>query len=455
MASFRFPSTTLERTRAISKNFFLHIHTARIDPYVLSPSYSLGLGIVAVSLLFILMTSGMLLLLYYTPSVERAYFSILDITYMVPGGRILRNLHRWSAHGLVLMTLLHMSRVFYTGAYGKNRRLIWYSGLTLLILVLSFSFSGYLLPWDQLAYWAVTIASNIANATRELGLPAAMDPGSFIKYLLLGGDQVGQATLTRFFMMHVIFLPVTTLFMTSYHFWRMRKSDGLFTPSPGGTTNSGMSPDDADNEAAGNEKIFSWPVLTWAEVAVFVITLTVVLLFAFLLDAPLRAMADPALPENPAKSPWYFLGVQELVSYSAFGGGIAIPLLLMTGLFLIPVIDREHRHPGIWFSGRDGFRITVISLLFALPAAAGAIFIAPLTATLTKGHPLFTILFNPGFILMLVYVIWSLLIGRIYRSTRLSAIALFTVSAAGFFVFTITGIWLRGMDWQLIWPWNL
>jgi hypothetical protein len=174
-----------------------------------------------------------------------------------------------------------------------------------------------------------------------------------------------------------------------------------------------------------------------------------------LLDAPLRAMADPALPENPAKSPWYFLGVQELVSYSAFSGGIAIPLLLITGLFLMPVFDREQRAPGIWFSGKDGIRIAVISMLFAFPAAAGVIFIAPFTAALTKGHPLYTIFFNPGIILMLLYIIWSLLIGRIYRSTRLSAIALFTVSVAGFIVFTVTGIWLRGMDWQFIWPWNV
>jgi quinol-cytochrome oxidoreductase complex cytochrome b subunit len=443
MPGLRSPSSPLERTRAISKNFFLHIHTAKLDPYVLRPAYTFGLGIIAVSLFVILLCSGILLLFYYTPSVERAYFSILDITYVVPGGRFLRNLHRWSAHGMVFITLLHLARVFYTGAYSRGRGLVWVSGIILLILVLSFSFSGYLLPWDQLAYWAVTIASNITNATRELAIPAGIDPGRLFKAFLLGGEQVGQSTLTRFFLLHVVFLPVTTLLMLGYHFWRMRKSDGLCIPrQPAGEQNVGTEPP---------SKLQSWPVLVWAEVSIFVATLAAVLLFAYLFDAPLRSMADPALPENPAKSPWYFLGVQELVSYSAFTGGIVIPLALLTGLFLIPALDREDRLPGIWFSGRQGFRIFLYSMVFALPATIGAVALSPFTAQLFRGNTILTILLNPGMFLAVVFAVWALLIGRTYHSPRFSAIALFTVSATGFVVLTITGLWFRGPDWQFIW----
>ncbi len=449
------PSTTLERTRAISKNFFLHIHSARLDPYILKPNFTFGLGVVAVSLFIILATSGILLLFYYTPSIERAYFSILDITYVVSGGRFLRNLHRWSAHGLVFITMLHMARVFFTGAYYRGRGLVWYSGLILLILVLSFSFSGYLLPWDQLAYWAVTIGANIANATRDLGIPVFMDPGRFIKNLLLGGDRVGQATLTRFFLLHVVFLPITTLFMLGYHFWRMRKSDGLCTPGADYAIAQNQALENPVSDDTANVKWLSWPVLIWTEISIFVGTLALLLFFAYLFDAPLRAMANPALPENPAKSPWYFLGIQELVSYSAFSGGIAIPLLLLTGLFLIPLFDREDREPGIWFSGRGGLRITLISILFALPAAIGAIVLSPVMASAFRGYTSLTILINPGTMLTGLYIIWAILIGRNYRSRRFSAIALFTASAVGFTVLTITGIWFRGIDWQFIWPWNI
>ncbi len=455
MPSVKLPTSALARTRAISKNFFLHIHSARLDPYVLKLNFTFGLGVIAVSLFIILVCSGILLLFYYTPSIERAYFSILDITYVVSGGRFLRNLHRWSAHGLVFITLLHLARVFYTGAYSRGRGLVWYSGLILLVLVLSFSFSGYLLPWDQLAYWAVTIAANIANATRELGLPAHIDPGRFVKNILLGGEQVGQATLTRFFMLHVVFLPITTLFMLGYHFWRMRKSDGLCTPAQPYSAISEASSENTGTENSANSKWLSWPVLIWAETAMFVATLAVVLFFALLIDAPLRAIADPALPDNPAKSPWYFLGVQELVSYSAFSGGIVIPLLLLTGLFLIPVFDREDSAAGIWFSGSKGLRITLSSVLFALPAAVGAIAVSSLTTSAFRGFTFLTIMINPGTLLTLLYVVWAILVGNRYRSSRLSAIAFFTVSAVGFMVLTAAGIWFRGMDWQFTWPWSV
>jgi len=455
MRSLKTPATTLERTRAISKNFFLHIHAAKLDPYVLKPTFTFGLGVVATSLFLILITSGIFLLFYYTPSIERAYFSILDITYVVSGGRFLRNLHRWSAHGLVFISLLHLARVFYTGAYSRGRGLVWYSGMILLLLVLSFSFSGYLLPWDQLAFWAVTIASNIANATREIGVPAFMDPGRFLKYLLLGGDQVGQATLTRFFLLHVVFLPITTLFMLGYHFWRMRKSDGLNTPGSMSAATGSETSGDPVSDNMPNTKWLSWPVLIWAELSVFIVTLALVLLFAYLIDAPLRAMANPTIPENPAKSPWYFLGVQELVSYSAFSGGIAIPLLLLAGLFLIPVFDREDKQPGTWFSGTEGLRITILSVLFALPVAIGAILLSPVTAPAFRGQPLLTMLLNPGTLLTILYIIWALLLGRKYRSRRYSALALFTVSSVGFVVLTVVGIWFRGTDWQFIWPWGL
>ena len=152
----------ISRVKKITQNFFLHIHSTRIHPDNLKPTYTFGLGIILGFLFLILILTGVVLMMYYTPSVERAYSSVKDIVFIVPGGRLIRNIHRWASHGMVFVLFLHLVRVFYTGAYLKSSRLNWIIGVSMLVVTLFLSFSGYLLPWDQLAYWAVTIGSNIA-----------------------------------------------------------------------------------------------------------------------------------------------------------------------------------------------------------------------------------------------------------------------------------------------------
>ncbi|MFW5878059.1 MAG: cytochrome b N-terminal domain-containing protein, partial [bacterium] len=157
-----------KRISKITRNFFLHIHSAKVHPHSLKPSYTLGFGVMLGFLFMILLLTGVTLLFYYTPSVERAYDSVKDIVFVVPGGRIIRNMHRWAAHGMVILVFLHMVRVFYTGSYSGGRSTNWVIGVAMLVVVLLMSFSGYLLPWDQLAFWAVTIGSNIAASFHEL-----------------------------------------------------------------------------------------------------------------------------------------------------------------------------------------------------------------------------------------------------------------------------------------------
>ena len=445
----------LTRSHAISKNFFLHIHDSKIHLYSLRPGFTLGLGVIAFCLFTILAVTGMMLMIYYVPSVGQAYQSIQDIIFVVSGGRFIRNMHRWSAHGLVAIVILHMLRVFFTGAYQDSRRVTWIFGLVLLLSVMLSSFSGYLMPWDQLAFWAVTIAANIASSTKELtdfiGITGYIDPGNLTKLILFGDTEIGQAALTRFYLLHVVFLPFTIFMVTGLHFWRIRKSSGLALPANADeivATKYKIPPDQAKVKNAFT--IWSWPTLLWTELALFMLSLMVILTVAYFVDAPLRDIANPALPENPAKSPWYFLGVQELVSYSAFSGGVMIPLLVLVALFLIPFLDREDKLTGVWFAGTEGKKVVIYSSIFALVISISIMSILGFSGWSARWPFYLSIFVNPGTLLALSYFLWALYILRTRKSTRMSAIALVTCIIWGFILITGTGIWLRGPNWELM-----
>jgi quinol-cytochrome oxidoreductase complex cytochrome b subunit len=163
--------------------------------------------------------TGLLLMFYYVPSVERAYSTMKELQLSVSLGQFTRNMHRWAAHAMVLAVILHLARVFYTGAYKPPREFNWIVGVTLLLLTLGASFTGYLLPWDQLAYWAITVGTNIAGYAPVAG-PATRE-------MLLGGTEVGQNALIRFYTLHVAVLPLFITLLISLHLWRVRKDGGL------------------------------------------------------------------------------------------------------------------------------------------------------------------------------------------------------------------------------------
>ncbi len=431
-----------KRLGRINRNFFLHIHANKVHPHSLKAGYTFGLGVILGFLFIIMILTGVILMMNYTPSVERAYNSVKDIVFVVPGGRYIRNIHRWAAHGMVLVSFLHLIRVFFTGGYMAGRRLNWIIGVCILVLVLFMNFSGYLLPWDQLAFWAVTIGSNIAASFRELtdilGITQVLDIGGFIKKLLIGDESVGQAALSRFFMLHVIFLPVTLMVLTAVHFWRIRKDGGISRP-----------PEQTE------DKLYSWPVVMWAELAILLLTVAALLVMAFLFDAPLRERANPDFAENPAKSPWYFLGIQELVSYSAFAGGVIIPVLFLVFLISIPYMDREGSNIGIWFSGISGRRLTWQSLGFSMITTVLFVFILVRYGWFRSWFPdipqVIIMLINPATLSALLYIIWALAVRRRTGSSRMSAIALFTCTMTGFIIYTAIGIWFRGPNWEFYW----
>ena len=442
--------STKKPSGIINRNFFLHIHANRVHVHSMKPTYTFGLGIMLGFLFLIMLFTGVILMIYYTPSVETAYQSVKDIVNVVPGGRIIRNMHRWASQGMVIVVFLHLLRVFYTGSYLGNRSLNWVIGVVLLIITLLSNFSGYLLPWDQLAYWAVTIGSNIAASARELtdllGITNVFDPGGFLKKLLIGGETVGQPALSRFFTLHVILLPVSMLILLGIHFWRIRKDGGLSRPVRY-----------AEDKGSTN-KWYAWPVLMWTELGLLLLVVAVVLFIALVADAPLLEQANPSFPENPAKSPWYFLGIQELVSYSAFAGGLLIPLLYLVFLFSIPYRDREDKYVGQWFSGKSGFKVVWRSAAFSFLLVVLQLIVIIRFGWLRDWFPgisqWFVMLINPATITGGVFIMMAEIIRRKRQSSRMAALALFTSTFMALVIFTVVGIWFRGPNWEFFWSVN-
>src|SRR5512136_3060421 len=203
------PRTDKDRAAVMISSFFLHVHPARVSRHSLRAGYTLGLGLVSAILFAILTVTGLALMLYYVPHPPEAYGSMQDLQFVVTFGVVLRNMHRWSAHAMVFVVFLHLCRVFWTGSYKPPREFNWMVGVVLFLLTLALSFTGYLLPWDQLAFWAITVGTNIGSYAPLIG--------SRFRELLLGGHTVGEFALLRFYVLHVAVLPSLVVLLTMVH----------------------------------------------------------------------------------------------------------------------------------------------------------------------------------------------------------------------------------------------
>ena len=475
------PTTDRSRSSFVFGNVFLHLHAVRTHRWSLRWAATWGLGIASLSAFLLTVITGVLLMFYYKPYPSVAYDSIKDIHFVVPTGRFMRNIHRWAANVMVVGVILHMARVFYTASYRAPREYNWVIGLGLLIVTLGLSFTGYLLPWDQLAYWAITIGANIAQSPREvtdaLGITEWFDYGGLQKLLLLGSTEVGEEALIRFYLLHVMILPLVLVALLAVHFWRVRKDGGLakpvdadrrlppieagvypvFTEAPAKTYQiaaivAGRTP------AVGHgpeQTVPSMPHLFYAELGVFMLTVAGCLALSLLSDAPLKELANPSVPENPAKAPWYFLGLQELVAFSAFMGGIGIPTIVILGLALIPFLDRERAGTGEWFGGPGGGRLVVEALVVGTLAAVAVEAFVIQFGWLREWFPqvpqLAVTAINPGTIITLIYAVYSLYLVKRYNSPRAGALGLFTCFLCGFVILTVIGTYFRGPNWGFYW----
>ena len=240
------PDTNRNRSLAVFTNLFLHIHPVKVRLRAMRFTQTFFLGGLAAACFLILTITGLFLMFYYRPVVPDAYHDMKDLEFVVSMGVFLRNLHRWAAHTMVALVFLHMVRVFFAGAYRPPREFNWVIGVLLLVVTLLLSFTGYLLPWDQLAYWAITVGTNMANAVPGIG--------DDISFLLLGGDAIGENTLIRFYVLHCIALPLALIGLMAVHIWRVRKDGGLYLADSPRATDEGVPRATADAPSGASEE---------------------------------------------------------------------------------------------------------------------------------------------------------------------------------------------------------
>jgi quinol-cytochrome oxidoreductase complex cytochrome b subunit len=235
------PGSPRDRAKMVIGNLVLHLHPMAVKRHSLDFRFTWCMGGITAFFFLVETVTGVLLMFYYRPTTEWAYHDILDLRDVVTLG-IVREVHRWGAHAMVIAVMLHMLRVFLTGSYKPPREFNWVIGVMLLVLTLLLSFTGYLLPWDQLAMWAVTVGSNMARSAPLIGGEGPGQPilaasgfeairnGCDARYVLLGANSVREETLNRFYVLHCIAIPLACMAMMALHFWRIRKDGGISGP---------------------------------------------------------------------------------------------------------------------------------------------------------------------------------------------------------------------------------
>ena len=422
--------------RAVLNNVILHLHPARVPADAIRFTYTWGLGGISVVLGLMLGLTGVLLMFRYEPSVERAYMSIQVLETEVMFGSLVRAVHHWSANLLVVTTFLHLARVFFTGGYKKGRATNWLIGVLLLVLVLAFNFTGYLLPWDQVAYWAITVSTSLIGYIPRLG--------SAFSDFVLGGPKVGQGALKNFYALHVAVLPVMLVMTASYHFWRVRKDGGISQPE--------------QPEGQRPERVTTLPHLVRKEFAALAVVLAVVVLWGMLMPAPLKELADPARSPNPAKAAWYFLGLQELLLHMNTLAAMALVAIVLALMLLLPRWDRQDEDIGIYFRSRAGRKAALAGALLGLDLVPLMViadeYWIDLPALLPATWPddissgLLPLLLT---LAGLVVVYW--IARRVSRGNRSEAlVGLFGFLLVSLVVLTIIGVFFRGPNMALVQP---
>ena len=424
------------KSRRSFSEFLLHLHPRTVPEETLRLTLSWGLGGMAAMLVGLLFLTGILLLLTYQPSTDSAYTSILTLTREVRFGLWIRNIHHWSANLLVVIAMLHLLRIVLTGAFGSGRRLNWIIGLFLLFLLLSANFTGYLLPWDQLAYWAVTICTSMLGYIPIGGL--------WLQELFRGGAEIGPATLANFFVLHVAFIPATLFILLLWHFWLVRRAGGLVQVEQD-------NPDDVPVQ-----RVPTVPNLIVREAAVGLALVAFVLILAIVWDAPLLEQANPGMSPNPAKAPWYFMGFQELLLHlHPIFASFLWPLLGVAALLWLPFWNNSALPSGVWFGSGRGRKLVVWTALVGALTTLAIILIDNLllqSNTVVAVDTLITRGLLPTILLIALLVGFYLLLVKRLKYTRAEAvmagIILVLVALA---VCTIIGVWFRGAEMHLVW----
>lgn len=419
----------------------LHLHPRVVPERALRFALTFGLGGMSLVLVLLLVATGVLLLFHYEPSADRAYDSVRTLIGEVPFGAFVRSIHRWGANLALILVVLHVLRVVFTGAFRGARRGNWIVGLLVLFLVLGSNFTGYLLPWDQVAYWAVTISTGMLDY-----VPAV---GPMLQRLLRGGADVGSRTLTTFYVLHIVFLPVAMMVLLALHFWLVRKAGGVVLPRAPGEPPPPRAP-----------LVPTSPHLTRREGVTALVLLAVLLTFALLVDAPLEERANPGLSPNPAKAPWYFMGVQELLlHFHPVVAVLVIPLALVVLLFRLPHAGQAAVE-GIWFVSDSGRRMAARVALASLGITAAAVLVDAYLLRFRGTLQGMAAVVTTG-VLPLGVVIALVVATRVWARRRYQASAeevaqtVFVALLTAFLTLTAVGVAFRGEGMALAWPWKL
>jgi quinol-cytochrome oxidoreductase complex cytochrome b subunit len=424
----------------VRQYFFLHMRPNRLPAATLRYTHTFGLGGSSAVLAVLLILTGSLMMTAYEPSPDRAHDSIQGLQTETLFGTLVRGIHYWSANLLIAVAALHMLRVLLTGAREGPRRLNWVIGLALLLCVLAANFTGYLLPWDQLSYWAVTICTGMLGYVPLIG--------GWLQEVARGGNQVGAATLVIFYSIHTAVIPAVLVVLMGFHFWRVRKARGVVVPR-------------ASGEPVPTEREYArgWPDLILREMAMGAALVALVFFLAVFLAPELGTPANPGMSPNPAKAPWYFVGFQELqIHFHPVFAVLVIPLTAAVGLVWWPYRRREADTAGVLFGSPVGKWSAGIAALLALVVTPllivademwlqQASFLEGMPALVGRGLIPF-LLFSTG-----VFVFRLLLRHKMNASREDADQAVFILLAMAFVVLTVTAFWFRGEGMALTWPW--
>jgi quinol-cytochrome oxidoreductase complex cytochrome b subunit len=431
---------TPQRSRFFANSLLLHLRPARVPLRAIRFTHTFGLGGMAMVLILLLMASGLLMGFVYDPAPERAYRSILVLQEDLLFGRLIRGIHYWSANLLVVIAGLHLLRVFLTGAFHGPRRSNWLIGLGLLLSILLSAFTGYLLPWDQLSFWAITVSTEMLTYVPVFG--------ENLKSMILGGESIGPSTAVVFYTTHSTVVPIALILLMTWHIWRVRLAGGVVLPAAG-------------DDAAGNDEYVPFmPDLIMREIAVALILIALIVVLAIVFGAPLGEPANPGLSPNPAKAPWYFLGVQELLlHFHPLFAVVVIPLLSVAALVAVPFLRYEHQVAGDWFLTPRGIRLAAVAAIVGLVATPLLILVDEYLVGPDGWWPGTPPLVSQGavptFLTLLALTAFYWFSRKRLSASRNEAVqALFELLVVCFIVLTVTGIWFRGEGMALVWPWQ-
>ncbi len=325
------------------KSIIYALHPARIPACGAQPTYTLGLGGIAVLTFAVTVVTGIVLCFYYVPTPADAYSSIIVISDVASFGSVIRAVHYWSAQAMVVAVTLHLARVVFTGGYKPPRRFNWLVGVSLLVLTLVWDFTGYALRWDTGGFWALLVGTNLLREIPALGEP--------VYRAIVGDRQISAITLLRFYGWHVVGLTVVGLYGVVYHLWRLRRDGGISTPAlkPGET-----------REFVSRGDLFFREFVAGAFVCAALVFI------ALLAPAPLGRAANPDISVSAVRAPWVFLWVQDLLRVlPPFWAGVFAPTLVLLVIAGLPWLERGAEGRGIWLA-RECWKAQVVLTVVAL-----------------------------------------------------------------------------------------